>query len=108
MLHKLSKKSSQAKKSSRKDKSEASSGFFNWWPSSSSKHKSTGSLELNDFCCFRDPAMKRHVCEPIPEDEPETKFDRDVAILELNSVLRHHSIEPSESLVDDVLRWQLR
>eukprot|EP00747_Dinoflagellata_sp_TGD_P215018 gnl/TRDRNA2_/TRDRNA2_87787_c0_seq2.p1 gnl/TRDRNA2_/TRDRNA2_87787_c0~~gnl/TRDRNA2_/TRDRNA2_87787_c0_seq2.p1 ORF type:complete len:295 (+),score=61.88 gnl/TRDRNA2_/TRDRNA2_87787_c0_seq2:107-991(+) len=64
-----------------------------------------------DYCCFRDPktvSKRRGACEAIREDRPQTAFDLDVMVLELHSVLRRHAIEPSEDLVNDVLKWQVR
>jgi hypothetical protein len=46
--------------------------------------------------------------EAICEQEPQTVFEFDVAVLELHSLLRTHGIEPSDDLVSDLFRWQMR
>lgn len=61
-----------------------------------------------NFCCFREGRMPRNTCESIKEDRPQTKFDFDVMVLELRSLLRSHQIEPSNTLVGDLLVWQAR
>lgn len=78
-----------------------------WWGSSKKKSKAKEDLDWNDFCCLRDNNNYRRF-EPIKEDQPETEFDKDVAMLDLHSVLRHHAVEPSEALVNDILEWQAR
>mmetsp|Transcript_98144 Transcript_98144/g.246084 ORF Transcript_98144/g.246084 Transcript_98144/m.246084 type:complete len:318 (-) Transcript_98144:126-1079(-) len=85
--------------------------------------------DLSDFggyCCFRDGRPPRRSngsgtstsaatstagatsspCMAIREDRPETAFLRDVAVLELRSLLRRHAVEPSDALVRDLLQWQ--
>lgn len=68
-----------------------------------------GSADLADYCCFRDGRYRRPAqCGAIREDRPQTKFDFDVMVIELHSVLRKHSIEPGDALVSDILQWQVR
>lgn len=89
-----------------------------------------GSREPEDnsgYCCFRDARPKKErggrssgfvpgatasattsPCEAIREDRPEMVFERDVALLELRSLLRRHSVEPCDVLVGDLLQWQVR
>jgi len=107
----------------RMDREASNSSFFSWWTNSDSsqdplgpppekpkkpkKLKEKSSLDWNDFCCLRDTGNYRRF-EPILEDQPEASFDKDVAILELHSVLRHHKLDPTEALVKDMLQWQAR
>lgn len=69
-----------------------------------SSPKSAAKLDFGGYCCFRD----RHsaTCEAIAEERPTAAFELDVAILHLRSVLRRHAIEPSGTLVHDILSWQ--
>mmetsp|Transcript_57582 Transcript_57582/g.166665 ORF Transcript_57582/g.166665 Transcript_57582/m.166665 type:complete len:299 (-) Transcript_57582:135-1031(-) len=77
--------------------------------------------EYTGICCFRRDGRKPRRfgggvsqntsasshCAAIREDRPETTFSRDVTLLELRSLLRSHSVEPSDALVADLLRWQV-
>lgn len=57
-------------------------------------------------CCLgREGRLQRSGWEAIREDQPQTAFDLDVASLELRSVLRRHSVEPSQALVGDLIQW---
>lgn len=80
--------------------------------------KARDSFDYGDYCCFRgsrerrsahDEARyrRRAACEAIREDGP-MEFDRDVAVLELRSLLWNHGLEPSEGLMGAILRWQAR
>lgn len=73
--------------------------------------------DYGGYCCFRESRhhRSRHEgrldgtasqCAAIREDRPETAFHRDVVLLELRSLLRRHAVEPTDSLVADLLRWQ--
>lgn len=84
--------------------------------------------DFSDYCCFRDgrpprrgnnnssssnsggsnahAAVAKSQCTSIREDRPETVFLRDVALLELRSLLRKHAVEPTDALVGDLLLWQ--
>mmetsp|Transcript_89507 Transcript_89507/g.177929 ORF Transcript_89507/g.177929 Transcript_89507/m.177929 type:complete len:223 (-) Transcript_89507:43-711(-) len=62
--------------------------------------------DCGGYCCFRDG--RGSPCEAIREDRPHTVFEMDVAILELRSLLRRHSIEPNEALCNDLVMWQTR
>lgn len=87
------------------------------------RKKSRDLSDYSGYCCFRDGRKPRRSsssnvapsstagatsspCEAIREDRPET-FSRDVALLELRSLLRSHAVEPSDALVGDLLRWQV-
>jgi len=101
------------RKEKEKEEEAQASSCFSWWSTDDNgtegrrKHKAQFGLDWNDFCCLRDSGDYRHF-EPIPEDKPETEFDKDVAMLELHSLLRHHAIEPKDTLVKDMLQWQTR
>merc|ERR1712137_725150 len=60
------------------------------------------------FCCFRESRISRGECETIDEDLPSTIFDCDLMVLELHSLLRGQRIEPSDTLVTQLLQWQAR
>mmetsp|Transcript_26463 Transcript_26463/g.48712 ORF Transcript_26463/g.48712 Transcript_26463/m.48712 type:complete len:253 (-) Transcript_26463:79-837(-) len=61
------------------------------------------------MCCFREEKGKSfRACDPILEDRPEVEFKKDISALELQSVFRRHNIEPSDSLIRDMLHWQAR
>jgi hypothetical protein len=90
-----------------KDEAEESprESCLGWWGSRRKRDgKAHDKFDWNDLCCLRHGER----FEPIREDQPETEFDKDVAMLELHSVLRRHSVEPREALVNDILEWQVR
>lgn len=78
--------------------------------------------DYSGYCCFREPRPKRSSrsstgvgvtssvtaspCAAIQEDRPEMVFEGDVALLQLRSLLRSHSVEPCAALERDLLIWQ--
>lgn len=75
--------------------------------------------DFTDYCCFRDGrkphrsssgggSATKSRCPSIREDRPETAFRGDEEMLKLRSLLRKHRVEPTETLVGDLLRWQAR
>mmetsp|Transcript_69883 Transcript_69883/g.202790 ORF Transcript_69883/g.202790 Transcript_69883/m.202790 type:complete len:283 (-) Transcript_69883:191-1039(-) len=91
------------------------------------RKKSHELSDYSNYCCFRDGRKPRRngggggssasassaaatssPCAAIREEHPETTFPRDETLLELRSVLRSHSVEPSDALVGELLRWQAK
>lgn len=100
-----------AQKVDQAEADDSRSSCFSWWSSgdgtAGQQRKAKENIDWKDFCCLRDTANYRRF-EPILEDQPETEFDKDVMMLDLHSVLRHHAIEPNEALVNDIWEWQVR
>lgn len=65
-------------------------------------------LDVSDYCCFRgDRDRGLRPAGLVREDRPPD-FSRSLLLLELKDLLRQHSIDPSEALLGDLIRWQVR
>eukprot|EP00927_Polykrikos_kofoidii_P039024 TRINITY_DN33468_c0_g1_i3.p2 TRINITY_DN33468_c0_g1~~TRINITY_DN33468_c0_g1_i3.p2 ORF type:complete len:196 (+),score=25.72 TRINITY_DN33468_c0_g1_i3:409-996(+) len=67
---------------------------------------SQGTLDYSDYCCYG--RLRRSTFEAIPEGQPQVRFDRDVNVLDLVSILRRNSVDASDALVSDLLTWKAR